>query len=116
MLNFVVDRSVGAVLQAVADPTRRAMVERLARGATAVGELAAPLAMSLPAVMKHVAVLEAAGVIRTQKVGRVRTCTLEPGSLGVLRTWAEHQQTAWERALDDLGEFIDSQTRGNDHE
>lgn len=92
------------------------MVERLARGATTVGELAAPLAMSLPAVMKHLAVLEAAGVIQTQKVGRVRTCTLQPGSLDVLRAWVEHQQTAWERALDDLGEFIDTQTKGNDHD
>jgi len=92
------------------------MVERLARGATTVGELAAPLAMSLPAVMKHLAVLEAAGVIQTQKVGRVRTCTLQPGSLDVLREWVEHQQTAWERALDDLGEFIDTQTKGNDHD
>jgi DNA-binding transcriptional ArsR family regulator len=72
--------------------------------------------MSLPAVMKHVAVLEAAGVIRTQKVGRVRTCTLAPGSLDVLGAWVAQQRTAWERALDDLGAFIETQTKGNDHD
>src|SRR6266511_3038850 len=74
------------LFQALADPTRRAMVERLSRGPASVSELAQPLAMSLPAVVQHLQVLEASGLVTSQKVGRVRTC--------------------WERRLDRLGDYL----------
>lgn len=100
MLNY--DR----VFHAVADPTRRAIVERLARGPAAVSELAAPLPMSLAAVVQHLQVLEASGLVRTEKVGRVRSCQLDPAGLRQAEEWLRNQRTAWERHLDHLGEFL----------
>ena len=75
------------VLKALADGTRRDLVERLVAGPASVGELAAPLDMSLPAVMQHLQVLETAGLIRSEKVGRVRTCHLEPAGLRLVEDW-----------------------------
>jgi DNA-binding transcriptional ArsR family regulator len=94
------------VLQALADPTRRTIIERLIEGPAPVKQLAAPLAMSLPAVMQHLGVLESCGLIRSEKVGRVRTCHIEPAGLRVAEAWLREQRSAWERRLDRLGEVL----------
>jgi DNA-binding transcriptional ArsR family regulator len=91
------------VFQALADPTRRAMVERLAHAPASVSALAEPLPMSLPAVVQHLGVLESAGVVSSEKVGRVRTCRLEPEMLRRAETWLSSQRSAWEQRLDRLG-------------
>jgi DNA-binding transcriptional ArsR family regulator len=98
--------AIGQVFRAIADPTRRAIVERLVRGPAAVKALAEPLSMSLPAVMQHLGVLESAGVIATRKVGRVRTCQIEPLALREAEQWLSQQRTDWERQLDDLGDYL----------
>jgi DNA-binding transcriptional ArsR family regulator len=92
--------------QALADPTRRAMVERLSRGPASVSELAEPLAMTLSAVVQHLAVLEASGLVRSQKVGRVRTCRIEPAKLQAAERWISERRASWERRLDRLGAFL----------
>jgi DNA-binding transcriptional ArsR family regulator len=97
---------VGRVFQALADPTRRAIVERLVRGPASVKALAEPLTMSLPAVMQHLQVLEGAGVIVTEKVGRVRSCRIEPAALREAEQWLSGQRTEWERQLDQLGDYL----------
>ena len=94
------------VFGALADPTRRALVERLARGPASVKELARPLAMSLPAVMQHLAVLEGCGLVTSEKAGRVRTCRLEPDRLGPARDWLGAARTVREQQLDALGEVL----------
>lgn len=94
------------MFQALADPTRRMMVERLSRGPASVSELAAPLQMSLPAVVQHLQVLESSGLVRTEKVGRVRTCQLEPGALQLAERWINDRRLQWERRLDRLGAFL----------
>jgi DNA-binding transcriptional ArsR family regulator len=99
--------SLDAVFQALTDPGRRAMLERLSRGPASVSELARPLAMSLPAVMQHLQVLEASGLVRSEKVGRVRTCRIEPGGLGTAEEWIAARRTTWERRLDRLGDYLD---------
>ncbi len=91
------------VFHAMGDPSRRSMVERLVRGPASVSELAEPLAMSLPAVVQHLSVLESAGAVTTEKVGRVRTCRLEPEVLRQAESWLAAQRTDWERLLDRLG-------------
>jgi len=98
--------SLDQVFQALADPTRRGMVERLVRGPASVSELSRPLAMSLPAVMQHLQVLEACGLVRSEKAGRVRTCHIEPASLRAAEAWVASQRTAWESRLDRLGEYL----------
>src|SRR5262247_1708471 len=98
--------SLDLVFQALADPTRRLMVERLCRGPTSVSELAEPLDMSLPAVMQHLQVLEASGLVRSEKVGRVRTCRVEPKALGIVEEWIARRRASWERQFDRLGEYL----------
>ncbi|MFE4515716.1 ArsR/SmtB family transcription factor [Kitasatospora sp. NPDC056783] len=98
--------SLDRVFQALADPTRRDIVERLVRGPASVSELARPLAMSLPAVMQHIQVLETCGLVRSEKTGRVRTCHIEPGVLRMTEEWIAAQRTAWERRLDRLGDYL----------
>lgn len=95
------------VFQALADPSRRGMVERLSRGPASVSELAEPLAMSLPAVLQHLQVLEASGLVRSEKVGRVRTCSIEPVALTMAERWISDRRSLWERRLDRLGEYLD---------
>ena len=92
---------------ALADPSRRMMVERLSRGPASVSQLAEPLAMSLPAVVQHLAVLEGAGLIRTQKIGRVRSCTLDASAMSQAEHWINDRRTEWQRRLDRLGDFLD---------
>jgi DNA-binding transcriptional ArsR family regulator len=92
-----------AVLRALADPTRRAVVERLVKSPAVVSELAAPFSMALPSLMQHLSVLENAGLITSHKQGRVRTVSLRPGSLDVLHLWLAEQRTPAERQADRLG-------------
>jgi DNA-binding transcriptional ArsR family regulator len=101
----VVNRSeeLDRVFQALADPTRRAMVERLVQAPASVTQLAEPLPMSLPAVLQHLGVLEAAGIVSSEKIGRVRTCRLEPETLHRAENWLIAQHTVWEDRLDRLG-------------
>jgi DNA-binding transcriptional ArsR family regulator len=94
------------LFQALVDPSRRSMIERLIQSPASVKELAQPLAMSLPAVMQHLGVLEACGLVRSEKVGRVRTCHIEPLRLRVAEDWLSAQRTAWEDRLDRLGELL----------
>ncbi len=98
--------SLDQVFQALADPTRRRMVERLVRGPASVTELARPQVMSLPAVLQHLQVLEACGLVRSEKAGRVRTCHIEPDGLRAAEDWIAAQRTAWESRLDRLGEYL----------
>jgi DNA-binding transcriptional ArsR family regulator len=105
----VLDRT----FHALSDPTRRAMVQRLSRGPATVSELAKPLAISLPAVMQHLAVLEASGVVSSRKVGRVRTCQVERRALTAAERWITDRREQWERKLDRLGEYLDA-TAGED--
>lgn len=90
------------VLRALADPTRRAVVERLAKSPAVVSDLAAPFSMALPSLMQHLRVLEDAGVITSYKEGRVRTVSLRPGALDVLHLWLDEQRTPAERQADRL--------------
>jgi DNA-binding transcriptional ArsR family regulator len=103
--------------QALADPTRRAMVERLARGPASVSDLARPFAMSLPAVMQHLAVLEDCGLVQSQKVGRVRTCRMSPRALDEMESWISARRTEWEQRLDRLGDYLAElrRTEGDSH-
>jgi DNA-binding transcriptional ArsR family regulator len=101
--------AVDRVFHALGDPARRAMVDRLSRGPASVTELAEPFAMTLAAVVQHVQVLERSGVIKTQKVGRVRTCRIEPRGLVLAESWIARRRALWERRLDRLGEFLDEQ-------
>lgn len=94
------------VFQALADPSRRVIVERLSRGPASVSELAEPLPMSLPGVVQHLQVLEASGLIRSEKVGRVRTCHLQVTPLTAAYSWIAERQATWEARLDRLGEYL----------
>jgi DNA-binding transcriptional ArsR family regulator len=94
------------VFQALADPSRRLMVERLSQRDATVRELGRPLQMSLAAVVQHVQVLEACGLVRTQKVGRARTCTVDPSVLRDAEQWIVQRRTTWERRLDRLGDYL----------
>ena len=94
------------VFQALADPTRRVMVERLTEGPATVSELAKPLAMSLSAVMQHLQVLQASGLVTSHKEGRVRTCRIEPVVLQSAEDWIAHARATWERRLDRLADFL----------
>jgi DNA-binding transcriptional ArsR family regulator len=104
MLNY--QAPLDLVFQALADPTRRGMVERLAQGPASVSELARPLSMSLPAVVQHLAVLEAAGLVASRKAGRVRTCEIQPLALSQAEQWINTRRIGWERRLDRLGDYL----------
>jgi DNA-binding transcriptional ArsR family regulator len=82
------------------------MVDRLASGPASVSELAGPLPMSLPAVVQHLHVLERSGLVRSEKVGRVRTCRIEPAALTNAERWIAERRAAWERRLDRLGAYL----------
>ena len=97
---------IDVVFHALSDANRRAMIDRLLDGPASVSELARPLAISLPAVVQHLHVLEASGVVRSQKVGRVRTCEIEPLALSTAERWISERRATWEARLDRLGEFL----------
>lgn len=99
-------QDVDILLRALAEPTRRAIVERLGQSPAAVGELARPFDMSLAAVMQHLAVLEAAGIVASEKVGRVRICRLQPDGLDPLALWIEARRHPSERRLDRLAAYL----------
>jgi DNA-binding transcriptional ArsR family regulator len=104
MLNQVAD--LDRVFHALADPGRRVMLERLSKGPASVSELGKPLAMSLAAVVQHVQVLEESGLVRSQKTGRIRTCSLNPATLRSAEHWISERRTLIERRLDRLGEYL----------
>jgi DNA-binding transcriptional ArsR family regulator len=106
MLNKVT--ALDRTFQALADSTRRAMLAELARGPRSVSKLARPLSMSLPAVMQHLAVLEGSGLVRSVKVGRVRTCRIEPKALSLAEQWINQRRAEWEQHVDQLGEYLDT--------
>ncbi len=95
------------VFHALADPTRRDILERLSRRPLTVSDIARPLDMSLPAVVQHLQVLETCGLVRSEKVGRVRTCRIEPGSLSAAQQWITERKASWEQRLDRLGALLD---------
>jgi len=114
MLNQLPD--LDRLFHALADPARRMMLERLSRGPAPVSELAKPLPMSLPAAMQHIDVLVEAGLVRSEKVGRVRTCAIEPEALSQAEEWINARRIEWERRLDRLGDYsktLDSEGEGN---
>jgi DNA-binding transcriptional ArsR family regulator len=98
--------SLDRVFHALGDPSRRAIVERLSQGPTSVSELARPLPMTLAAAVQHVQVLEASGLVRSSKRGRVRTCRLEPAALGTAEHWIAQRREGWERSLDRLADVL----------
>ena len=95
------------MFQALSDPSRRNMLERLSRGPASVTQLAEPLTMSLPAVVQHLQVLEASGLVKTEKIGRVRSCTLDTSAMSQAERWINDRRTHWERRLDRLGDFLE---------
>jgi DNA-binding transcriptional ArsR family regulator len=109
MLNQEV--ALDRVFHALADPSRRAMVDRLTRGPASVSELAEPFDMTLAAVVQHLKVLEDSGVVRSEKVGRVRTCRIEPAALTSAEQWITKRKALWERRLDRLGEVLNERNK-----
>ena len=108
LLKLVLNESpqLDLAFQALADPTRRGMLARLSRGPASVSELARPLPISLPAVMQHLQMLEASGLVRSEKKGRVRTCRIEPQALGRAERWIAEQRALWEGRLDRLEDYL----------
>jgi DNA-binding transcriptional ArsR family regulator len=109
MANF--SPQLDTVFQALADPTRRAVLGRLGEGPASVTELAAPFDMALPSFLKHVRQLEAGGLIRTRKVGRVRTCAIAPGPIETAERWLSEQRAIWEARADRLEAFVTEETQ-----
>jgi len=101
--------------QALADSTRRSILAQLTRGPSSVSKLARPLAMSLPAVMQHLAVLEGSGLVRSVKVGRVRTCRIEPKALNLAEQWINQRRAEWEQHFDQLDEYLNTLVKGGTH-
>jgi DNA-binding transcriptional ArsR family regulator len=97
---------VNRVFQALADPTRREILVSLGRGPVSVSQLAEPLQISLAAVVQHLQLLEDSGLVHTEKVGRVRTCRLEPAGLAAAEQWLHERRALWERRLDRLGDVL----------
>jgi DNA-binding transcriptional ArsR family regulator len=107
ILKYMLQRStLDQVFDALSDPTRRAIVERLVRGPASVSELAAPFPMSLSAVGQHLQQLEASGLVQSSKIGRVRTVRLIPETLSTAELWFEQHRTRWEQRFDRLGDLL----------
>ncbi len=109
MLNHPID--LDRVFHALADPTRRAMIERLGRSPASVSELAQPATISLAAIVQHVQILEACGLVRTEKVGRTRTCRINAAALTAAERWLEARRGEWSGHLDRLGDFLKKDTK-----
>lgn len=92
--------------RALADQTRRSIIERLSHGAASVSELAQPHDMSLPAIVQHLALLEECGLVRSDKVGRVRTCRIDPAAFRLAEQWMTQRRAQWDQRLDRLGEHL----------
>src|SRR6202047_2180643 len=97
---------VDRVFHALGDPTRRAIVEKLSEGPISVSQLAKPLDITLAAVVQHLQILEDSGLVQTEKVGRVRTCRIEPAGLSAAEQWIADRRSMWERRLDRLGDLL----------
>lgn len=108
LLNIMLNQqsNLDLMFQALADPTRRAMIDRLSRGPASVSELAKPFAMSLPAVVQHLQALEHSGLVSSQKVGRVRTVQIQPEALSLAEQWLNDRRTMWVKRLDRLGDLL----------
>ena len=109
MLN---DLNLDRTFQALADPVRRAVLARLSRGPASVSELAKPFSISLPAVIQHLQALEASGLVRSEKKGRVRTVQLEPNALGAAESWIAERRAEWEAQLDRFEEYLSTVKNG----
>lgn len=113
MLNQL--KPLDLAFQALADPTRRAMLERLSQSPASVSDLARPLSMSFPAVMQHLAVLEGAGLVASEKIGRVRTCRINERALGLAEGWISARRAEWERRFDRLDDYLkERKAKGGD--
>lgn len=100
------DSQLDDLFHALSDPTRRMMLNRLARGPAPVSELAGPTGLKLPTILRHLSVLEQAGLVATQKDGRVRSCAFQPQALAPMRGWLEEQRAIWEARLDRLDDYV----------
>ncbi len=98
--------NINQIFHALGDPNRRAIVERLSRGPMPASRIAAPLNITLAAVVQHLQILEQSGLIQTEKTGRVRTCRIEPAGLSAAEQWIHSQRSLWERRLDRLGDLL----------
>jgi DNA-binding transcriptional ArsR family regulator len=103
--------NIDRVFHALGDPTRRALVEKLSEGPISVSRLAAPLAITLAAVVQHLQILEQSGLIHTQKVGRVRTCRMEPAAIRTAEQWFAERRAFWEKRLDRLADFLSKEEK-----
>jgi DNA-binding transcriptional ArsR family regulator len=101
-------RRLDLAYHALADPNRRTMLERLSRAPASVSELARPLDMSLPAVLQHLQLLEASGLVTSEKKGRVRTCRIDPGPLAAAQGWIAEQRALWEGRSDRLEDYLET--------
>jgi DNA-binding transcriptional ArsR family regulator len=106
------DSPLDGTFHALADPSRRSILDRLSQCSASVSDLAAPLPISLPAVVQHLHVLEESGLISSVKVGRVRTCTIEPAALRSAERWITERRQGWERRLDRLGDYLEENDAG----
>jgi DNA-binding transcriptional ArsR family regulator len=97
---------IDRVFHALGDPSRRAIMEKLSRGPISVSRLAEPLSITLAAVVQHLQVLEESGLVQTEKIGRVRTCRIEPAGLSAAAQWIDDRRSMWERGLDRLGDLL----------
>jgi DNA-binding transcriptional ArsR family regulator len=98
--------AIHRIFHALGDPTRRAIVERLGDGPVSVTQLSLPLEISLAAVVQHLQILEESGLVHTEKIGRVRTCSIEPKGFSMLEQWIRDRRTIWEKRFDLLGELL----------
>lgn len=101
--------SIAAVFHALGDSTRRAIVDKLCERPQSASLLAAPLGITVAAVVQHLAILEEGGLIRSEKVGRIRTCRIEPGGLKILENWISERRALWESRLDRLKDVLDEE-------
>jgi DNA-binding transcriptional ArsR family regulator len=104
--------NIDRVFHALGDPTRRAILDKLGEGPLSVSRLAAPLDITLTAVVQHLQVLEESGLVHTEKVGRVRTCRIETAGFSVLEQWIRDRRSVWERRLDRLGDLLAESDEG----
>ncbi|NKC00750.1 MAG: metalloregulator ArsR/SmtB family transcription factor [Pseudomonadales bacterium] len=107
MANYSTQTNLDSVFQALADPTRRAVIQQLASGPASVSSLAEPFSMAMPSFMKHLDVLQAAGLVSSQKQGRVRTCQLNPNAMSDAEDWMGEQKRFWEARLDALAHYVE---------
>jgi DNA-binding transcriptional ArsR family regulator len=104
---------IDRLFHALGDPTRRAILDLLSRGPTSVTRLAEPLGITLTAVAQHLQILEESGLVRTEKIGRVRTCRIEPAGFSLLEKWIKNHRSRWELSLDRLAELLNEEDKTN---